>query len=273
MRPILLELGPLRVHAYGFALAVSFLLGSFWIGRRGRRLGYSEDELSKLFFWLLASALIGSRLYYAFQHPEDFAGDWLDVFRIWRGGLSEYGGVIGAVFAAWMFARSRAWSFRALADVAAPAIALGEAITRLGGCFMAGCCHGLPTTLPWGVRYPPGSPAWDLWPDAAVQPSPLYLALGNTVLFLVLARLSRRLAGSGRLFSLYLAGSSLLRFAVDFTRYYVPSDWHTLLGVRLTHSQWFGFLLLLLAAVLWLRPAREAAASRAASEEAPAHWA
>jgi phosphatidylglycerol:prolipoprotein diacylglycerol transferase len=69
VHPILLELGPLRIHAYGFALAVSFLVGSLWIARRGRGLGYTEDELSRLFLWVLASALVGSRIYYGFQHP------------------------------------------------------------------------------------------------------------------------------------------------------------------------------------------------------------
>lgn len=267
MKPILLELGPLQIHAYGFALAVSFLLGSLWVGRWGRRLGYPEDDLSRLFFWLLASALVGSRIYYAFQHPEDFEGDWLDVFRIWHGGLSQYGGVIGAVFATWMFVRSRAWRFREIADIAAPAIALGEAVTRLAGCFLAGCCHGVPTTLPWAVRYPEGSPAQDLWHGLAVHPSPLYLAAGNLLLFAILARLLRRLAGSGRLFALYLAGTAALRFAVDFSRYYLPSDWHRVLGLNLTHSQWLSLALLVLALVLWARPGPRFFAAGASSGE------
>jgi phosphatidylglycerol:prolipoprotein diacylglycerol transferase len=266
MRPILLELGPLKIHAYGFSLAVSFLIGSFWISRWGRKRGYREDDLGGLFFWVLASALIGSRLYYAFQHPEDFEGDWLEVFRIWRGGLSQHGGVIGAVVTAALYARARAWPFREIADLAAPAIALGEAITRLGGCFLAGCCHGIPTDLPWCVHYPQGSPAYEVWGLQGVHPSPLYLALGNLALFLFLWRVQARLLGSGRLFALYLAGSAVIRFWVDLTRYYTSGDWVTVAGLRLSHSQWLALILFGVAVVLWVRPRRAAArkAGRAA---------
>ncbi|MFH1143552.1 MAG: prolipoprotein diacylglyceryl transferase [Candidatus Eisenbacteria bacterium] len=256
MRPILLELGPLQIHAYGFALALSFLLGSFWISSRGRRRGLREDDLSRLFFWVLASALIGSRIYYALQHPEDFAGDWLGIFRIWRGGLSQHGGILGAIVMAWIFVRSRGWSFREIADLAAPVIALGEGITRLGGCFLAGCCHGVPTEWACGVAYPEGSPAYHLWGAVHVHPSPLYLAAGNILLFLTLARLHPRLIGTGRLFALYLVGSSVIRFIVDFSRYYADGDRFTVLGLELTHSQWIGIPLTFLAIGLWLRPRR-----------------
>jgi prolipoprotein diacylglyceryltransferase len=72
-------------------LAISFLVGSLWIARRGRTLGYAEDELSRLFLWVLASALVGSRIYYGFQHPEDFRDDWIGIFRVWQGGLTQHG--------------------------------------------------------------------------------------------------------------------------------------------------------------------------------------
>ncbi|MBP7669598.1 MAG: prolipoprotein diacylglyceryl transferase [Candidatus Eisenbacteria bacterium] len=265
MRPVLFELGPLKVHAYGLALALSFLAGSIWMTRAGRRRGFGEEDLSRLFFWLLAAALIGSRVYFAIQHPGDFDRDWTALFQIWRGGLSQHGGVIGAVAIGALFARSRGWSFRELADLAAPALAFGEALTRILGCFLAGCCHGVPCALPWAVHYPEGSPAFDLWNGAGVHPSPVYLAIGNFALAAVLVRYSERWIGTGKLFALFLAGSGALRFLVDLTRYYTQGDWITLLGLRLSHSQWMAIAMIALAAWLWWKP-RHAPAQKNAQE-------
>lgn len=251
MKPVLLELGPFAVHAYGLALALSFLLGSLWVVRRGRPRGFAEEDLNQLFLWILGSALIGSRLYYAFQHPEDFRDDWLEVFRLWRGGLTQYGGLIGAVLVGALFIRSRRWSFRDTTDLLAPALALGEAITRLG-CFLSGCCFGKPCDLPWGVHYPEDAPAFDAIDGAAVQPSPLYLSAGNLILFLALARFQNVGSRPGRVFAAYLSGSSLLRFLVDFTRYYAPSDRIAVAGLQLAHSQWVGLLLIAVGVVLWI---------------------
>ena len=257
MRPVLLDLGPFSVHAYGLALALSFLVGSLWVTRRGRTQGYHEEELNQLFLWILGSALIGSRLYYAFQHPGDFRDDWLEVFRVWRGGLTQYGGLIGALLVGWLFIRAHRWSFRGTTDLLAPALALGEGITRIG-CFLSGCCFGTVCRLPWGVHYPPDSPAHDVLGGAKLQPSPLYLSAGNLVLFFALARVQNARLRPGRVFALYLAGSSLLRFAVDFTRYYVPSDRIAIAGLRLAHSQWVGVVLFGLAVALWFFAPRAA---------------
>jgi len=253
LRPILLEWGPLTIHAYGFALAIAFLVGSLWVTRRGRPLGYREDELSRLFLWVLASALIGARLYYGFQHPEDFRDNWIAVFRVWEGGLTQHGGVMAAIAVGWLFARSRHWSFVALADLIAPALALGEGITRIG-CFFAGCCHGSPTDAAWGICYPEGSPAHWQFGETAVHPSPVLLSIGNLLFFPLLAWSQGRWFGTGRVFALYLALSSALRFAVDFTRFYQPSDRVTLLGLDLAHSQWLSLALILLAALIAWRP-------------------
>jgi phosphatidylglycerol:prolipoprotein diacylglycerol transferase len=265
VQPILLELGPLKIHAYGFALALAFLIGSLWVSRRGRLLGYREDQLSRLFLWVLASSLIGARLYYGFQHPEDFRDDWISVFRVWQGGLTQHGGIVAAILVAWLFVRSRGWRFREIADLTAPALALGEGITRIG-CFFAGCCHGTPTEFAWGICYPPGAAAHWVFGGAPVHPSPLLLACGNLLLFLLLARLQSSWIGSGRLFALYLLCSSVLRFLVDLTRYYIAGDSLAVFGLRLAHSQWLSLALILFALLLWWRtpPPR-----RPAQEESP----
>jgi phosphatidylglycerol:prolipoprotein diacylglycerol transferase len=252
-----LELGPLKIHAYGLALAMAFLIGSIWVTRRGHRLGYREDELSRLFLWILGSALIGARMYYAFQHPEDFRDDWLEVMQVWRGGLTQHGGIIAALLVGWLFVRSREWAFRGTSDLIAPALALGEGITRIG-CFLNGCCFGHPTDLSWGVVYPENSSAHWALGSQSLHPSQLYLSVANFLLFIFLARVMRPLSGTGRVFAAFLVASSVIRFLIDFTRYYTESDYLVIAGIRLIHSQWIGILLVVLALVLWFRPARVA---------------
>jgi phosphatidylglycerol---prolipoprotein diacylglyceryl transferase len=270
MKPILLELGPFRIHAYGLGLAVSFLVGSWLVTRRGRRLGYAEDDLMRLFWWILVSSLIGSRLYYALQHPQDFADNWLGVSQIWRGGLTQYGGLIGALIVGGLFIRSQRWSFRRVSDLIAPALALGEGLTRIG-CFYNGCCFGKVCGLPWAVRFPPGSHAHAVLGPQSVHPSQLYLSLSNLMLFVLLLPLGERLRRPGRLFAVYLAASSVLRFLVDFTRFYEAGDRITIAGAHLAHSQWVSIALLVVAAVFWFHaPRRDEDAARAETGASPA---
>lgn len=251
MIPILLEIGPLKVHAYGAALALSFLLGSFWVTSRSRKLGYRDDHMMELFWWILISALIGSRVYYAFQHADDFNDDFLGIFKIWGGGLTQYGGVIGALLIGGLYIRSRSWPWREVVDLIAPTLALGEAITRIG-CFLNGCCFGKLCELPWAVTYPAGAHANHVHGGAPIHPSQLYLMVGNGLLFVALAYIQPRLRGSGRVLSLYLVFSSVIRFLVDFTRHYEVSDHISPFGMTMTHSQWVSIGFILLAIWLWV---------------------
>lgn len=251
MRSVLLEMGPLKIHAYGLALAVAFLVGSIWVTRRGTRRGYREEDLMRLFWWILISALIGSRLYYALQHPADFRENWLGVSQLWRGGLTQYGGLIAATLVGALFVRARGWSFLDVADLVAPALALGEAITRVG-CFLNGCCFGHACDLPWAVTFPEGSHAHWVLGETPIHPSQLYLMLGNLILFGLIARAGLFARRPGRLFAIFLAGSSLIRILVDATRYYEAADRIALFGLDLPHSQWVSIAFILGALAMWI---------------------
>jgi len=253
--PILVELGPLKVHAYGAALAISFLIGSIWVTRRARPFGYRDDHLMELFWWILISALVGSRIYYAIQHHSDFDDNFLGIFRIWGGGLTQYGGVIGALVVGGLYIRSRGWVWQEIVDLIAPTLALGEAITRIG-CFLNGCCFGRETALSWGVSYPTGSHAHFVVGSKSIHPSQLYLMVFNLILFFFLARL-KHLIGTSRVLALYLVFSSIIRFIVDFTRFYEIGDYIVLAGLKLTHSQWVSIGFIMLAVILWFKGNRK----------------
>src|SRR5208337_966403 len=139
------------------------------------------------------------------------------------------------------------------ADVFAPGIALGHGIGRLG-CFAAGCCYGLPTKLPWGVRYtdPLSQVARD-YLGLPLHPTQLYESAAEFLIFGILYWRIRRQHAPGAIISLYLILYSTARFLVEFVRYH---DQPNPFGGPLNTSQWISLALAALGAswFLWGRP-------------------
>lgn len=154
--------------------------------------------------------------------------DCLAALKVWNGGLAYYGGFIFAsAFGLWYARRHRMGMWK-VADLYAPWIAFGLALTRVG-CFLNGCCHGQPTTLPWGVRFPIGGAAYRqqvedglIAPEAEplpVHPAQLYLAGLNLVVFLVLHFIVRRRKRfDGQVFAWLLIGKAVFRSLVELVR-------------------------------------------------------
>jgi phosphatidylglycerol:prolipoprotein diacylglycerol transferase len=108
-----------------------------------------------------------------------------------------------------------------VADTLTPSFALGTVFGRIG-CFLNGCCYGIPTTQPWGVTFPADSFAGLEFGNAAVHPSQLYLALSGVALFLIAILLRPRLKTPGVLFWSFMALFALIRIPLDFSRAYEP---------------------------------------------------
>jgi phosphatidylglycerol:prolipoprotein diacylglycerol transferase len=148
MHPTLFRIGGLAVHTYGVFVALGFLAGIFIATREARRLGEDPEAVLDMAFWTIAAAIIGSRLFYVFVNWEQFSGHLLDVFKIWRGGLVFYGGLLAAVPVGLFYLRRHGLHPWVTADAVAPAIAIGQCLGRLG-CFSAGCCFGRLAQPPW----------------------------------------------------------------------------------------------------------------------------
>ena len=221
MHPILFEIGGYAVPAYGAALAIAFIVSS-WLGiRRGEQLGLSTRALADLGLVIFATSLVGARLLFALQEREILRAPvarWPALLNpipatIGPGtpGLSMTGGVLLAVAVSLLVLRLRGLPVLRYADIAAPSVALGEAITRIG-CFLNGCCGGTSCNLAWCVRFPDGK--------ASVHPTQLYALLAAFVLFFGLLALARRRPRPGTVTAAWLLGASVARALVDVFRYY-----------------------------------------------------
>jgi len=236
VHPVLL--GP--VKTWGLLLAVSFGLGIWLSVRRGSSRGLDRDTVLDAAFTVMVSSLIGVRLFFVLTHLDSF-DPWWEMFLLWRGGLTLYGGILGAIAAVVWFCRRRGIGFLRLADVLAPQVVLGIGITRLG-CFFNGCCYGAPTDGPLGVVFPAACEAGRLHPGEALHPAQIYSSLGGFLIWGLLLLWERRDRRVGGTFGRFLILYGLSRTVVDLFRDYEPSAVHAL---GLTTSQLISAALIL----------------------------
>ncbi|MGB9589692.1 MAG: prolipoprotein diacylglyceryl transferase [candidate division WOR-3 bacterium] len=222
MFPILLRIGSLEIRTYGAMLLLAFLFGIWWTGREFAKMGISKEKVWDLALWIMISGVVGARLIYVWEHWAYFSNNIREIFAIWHGGLTFYGGLL-AVPVVIIFFRVNRWSFLPTADAIAPALAAGIGIGRWG-CFFNGCCYGKPTSLPWGLVLPAGTEFGELFPGQHIHPSPLYESLGEWILFFILVFLVRKKAPySGFTFAFFVFFAGLIRFLNDFTRHYADT--------------------------------------------------
>ena len=204
-----INLGPITIYTWGFFVGLGFLLGFWLILYQAKKKNLDSSKIINLFILIFLGALIGSRLGYVLQFPKYYFSQPLEIFQIWSGGLIFYGGLIGALFLGWLYLKKNKLDFWLMADLIAPAAALGISIGYLG-CSLVNEHQGAITTLPWGI----------LWPDGIIrQPVAEYLSLNSLIIFLVLwFFLKNRLKKTGQLFIIFLLWYSVSRFFLDFTR-------------------------------------------------------
>jgi len=232
-------------------IALSFAVGILLALRRGRRRGFDPTAIADLSIVILIASIVGARLLYILPYWDEFAAHPARIFAVWRGGLTMYGGLVAAVAASAVFLVKKRMPFWDVSDVVAPSIALGLALTRIG-CFLNGCCFGLPTTVPWGVRFPPHSMAGSEFYGIHLHPTQLYDSLVGFVLLgilLVTERLGR--LRNGRLFLLFVGLYGVSRFFMDQVRFYESASTLDVGPWVLTWNQVLSIGLLLGAAVLF----------------------
>jgi phosphatidylglycerol---prolipoprotein diacylglyceryl transferase len=227
VHPILFHIGGYEVTSYGVALMLAFAVGIEVARRRAKAAGLDEERVIDACMIALVTSLLGARALWVATHFALFRpphGSWLDavnpfhVGSIGLAGLSVLGGVGLATLASLAYLRARGMPVLRTADVLAPSVALGEGITRIG-CFLNGCCFGVPCQLPWCIRFPTGSGAGQAFPDTTVHPTQLYASALGFATFAALSVLLARRPADGVVFFALLAAMGLERFALELVRY------------------------------------------------------
>lgn len=225
--PLVFHLGPIEVTGYGLMMMMGFLMAGWVIQRELQERGLNEGYAADIIVAGVIGGILGAKLWYVALYGDPRA-------LLSRGGLVWYGGLIGGAAAVLMNSWRRRVPLRLTLEIAAPGLAIGYGLGRVG-CFLVQDDYGIPTTLPWGLRFPEGlppstahnmstlyganvpagvSPAEVL----AVHPTQLYEVATMMMIFWILWRLRLHQHGTGWLFGVYLVLAGLERFLVEFLR-------------------------------------------------------
>jgi phosphatidylglycerol:prolipoprotein diacylglycerol transferase len=250
MHPVLFEFGPVKIFTYGFMLALAFLTAIYISGREAQRLGLPVAKFYDLCFFIIVAALVGSRLVYVIMELPTFLARPWKIFALWEGGLVFHGGLILALGVAVYYIRRHHLPWRLTLDALAVGMPMGQFFGRIG-CFMAGCCWGSPSDLPWAVTFlNPQS----LCPVRGVplHPAQLYEALLALGIFGVIYGFRTRKRYPGQLIMIYFCLAGMVRFVVEFFRssedYRGPIIWD---AMPLTQVLALGIALVSGALLLW----------------------
>ena len=256
--PFVIDIDPIAFTVLGIPIrwyGLIFLLAAataIWLARReGRRRGIDASAISDAVIWVVVAGFVGARALYVLQNElGTLAMDPAHVLMVWMGGLSFYGGLIGALVALVVFTRRRGIRLLPALDVAAPGVAIGQAIGHLG-CLIGGDSFGLPTELPWAVIY--RNPNALAPQNIALHPTQAYEAILLAVLFVGLWLGRERLTslGDGMVASAYLFGLVAIRFGLFFLR----DEPSVLFGLKT--AQLLGLGIAVLAVVLFLVARRQ----------------
>jgi phosphatidylglycerol:prolipoprotein diacylglycerol transferase len=224
--PFTLHIGPLAITGYGIMMMVAFLMGGWAIQLELRRRRMDEEYAADIVIAAVIGGLVGAKIWYV-----AITGQWGALLS--RGGLVWYGGFFGGVIAVLANGWRKRVPVRFTCELTAPALALGYALGRVG-CFLVNDDYGLPTSLPWGMKFPLGMPpssvaeltrAGAAFPPGtdpnmfvAVHPTQLYETAIMVVAFAWLWKRRAHTHGVGWLFGCYLIWAGVERFLVEFVR-------------------------------------------------------
>jgi phosphatidylglycerol:prolipoprotein diacylglycerol transferase len=219
MHPILIKIGPVTLHSYGFMMALGVALALWFVYRQAKAQGLDAPRLLDAAFYIIVVSLLGAKLVlflgnfsYYLRNPRELL--WIAK----SGGVFQGGLAFGLVFALWYFRKNKLPTWQ-IGDIAAPALALGHGFGRIG-CFLAGCCYGRACDLPWAVTFhdPYANGLTGIPLSQSLHPVQLYESALNFANAFVLYAVLRRKKFTGQVFPLYIMNYSVIRYFTEFFR-------------------------------------------------------
>lgn len=212
MYPVLFRIGDFPISTFGLMMATAFLVGSWITARRMGEVGLDPDLATTLLVYVMLGGILGAKLYFAIDVSirEEDRTFWELLFA--RDGITWYGGLIMGTLVGAIGSRIHGVSVVQMMNCIAPAVAVGQAIGRVG-CFLVGDDYGKPSDLPWALAFPRGAPPTD--PGVRVHPTQIYEILWLLPVAFVLWKRRDR---SPFLFGEYMIANGLGRLAIETLR-------------------------------------------------------
>ncbi len=226
MIPILYSFNGINVYSYGLMIAVGYALGTWWIIKEADKDGLSGESVFDMLLIQMVVGILGSRFLYIIEYIPQYllSGNF---FAFESGGLTFYGAVFGSILSNYLFVRYKGMPFWRTMDCVGMGLPLGAAFARLG-CFLNGCCHGIPCTWPWGIVFPRVGPT-------PLHPTQVYESLVCLMVFFAVQWYKPKRKNYGEAFVLSLGLYGFGRFFIEFWRGDNPV-WM----FSMTLSQWIG---------------------------------
>lgn len=253
MHPILFKIGPVTIYTYGVFIAAAFFFGLALAVRQAKIAGEEPQKIMDLGFYILISAIVGSRLLYIIVEFPEYISDPVKILKVWEGGLVFYGGFIMTTATVIVYARKHKMNIWKVGDIFAPSVAIGQGVGRLG-CFFAGCCYGKETSLPWGVVFTDSNTLAPM--NTHLHPTQLYDSANGFTIFIILIILRRFKKFDGQLFWTYTLLYALGRFSVEIFR---GDDRGFVIEQVLSTSQFIAILLLMASIIMLMKLKRQRA--------------
>jgi phosphatidylglycerol---prolipoprotein diacylglyceryl transferase len=212
--PVIFKIGPLSMRWYGLMYILGFVSSYLLVAYQLKKKVLKIDRaiIDDLFFYLILGLIVGARLgYVIFYNPGFYLQNPLEIFVIWRGGMSFHGGLVGSFIAGYIVIKTKKLNFFATADLIIPTCPIGIGFGRLGN-FINGELFGKPTGVPWAMVFPEGG-------ASPRHPSQLYeMFFEGILLFLILWIYKDRKKREGNVFSLFLILYGLFRIFCELFR-------------------------------------------------------
>jgi phosphatidylglycerol:prolipoprotein diacylglycerol transferase len=264
LEPNLFKIGPLLITWHGVFSVLGILaaarLGLWLLEKDKVDVSQGADGVT----WMVVLGLVGARVLYVWENFKFFSGQLIHVFYITEGGISQWGGLFGAILGAYIWARRAKFSFWKVIDAGGPAAMIGLAVGRIGD-VINGEHHGTPTNLPWGVEYVNpdtlGQPGVVVHPEVAYE---MILTLGLLAVFLPFHQRLKAKLPNGVMGLAYLGLYGLGRFWLSYFR----TDPAIIFGLR--QAQLASLLMFVVAVVVIPILIRRSRAGRAVPDAEPA---
>lgn len=208
-----IQIGPITLHMYGIMIAIGYISAFLISEKRAKKQGLNSDVLYGIFWCAVFGGALGSKILYYTVNIRQVIANPSIIFNF-RNGWVVYGGIIGGVFASFLYCRIKKVDFVAYLDLVLPAVAFAQGCGRIG-CFFAGCCYGRETESVLGITYSHSNFAPN---GVKLIPTQIYSSIGDFAIAFLLMAYAKKKPAKGKVAAGYCVLYSVGRFIIEMFR-------------------------------------------------------